>query len=264
MKRVIILLIAIALIVTGCSEYHQINTPSTGLSEVTEATESDAEMEKLKTSEVPEITETEDTESDITEPIITDADEDTSIETKPDSSKPDNENPVEVQESTCTEQPDETECEITEPTSSQEPENTVQSDETETVPEIIEPPAEPVTASISYSPGRVVSLATSKCLSGGMILTTDNLNSLLADGSISQEEYDSYYPYDGLGYYSVFVETDLNKAATTSGRLLGSEEGIADYIAGMLLLEREPYFLIEYSGITELGGQSFYEFRCYR
>ena len=206
MKRVIILLIAIALIVTGCSEYHQINTPSTGLSEVTEATESDAEMEKLKTSE---ITETEETGSDFTEPIISDADEDTLIETKPDSSKPDNENPVEVQESTCTEQPDETECEITEPTSSQEPVNTVQPDESETVPEEIEPPAEPVTASISYNPGRVVSLATSKCLSGGMILTTDNLNSLLAGGSISQEEYDSYYPYDGLGYYSVFVLYDL-------------------------------------------------------
>lgn len=264
MKRVIILLIAIALIVTGCSEFQQISTPSTGLREATEATKSDAEMETVKISEVSEITETEDTGSDITEPIISDADEDTSIETKPDSSKPDNENPVDVQESTCTEQPDETECEITEPTSSQEPVNTVQPEEAETVPEESEPPSEPITSSISYSPGRVVSLATSKCLAGGMILTTDNLNSLLADGSISQDEYDAYYPYDGLGYYSVFVETDLNKAATTSGRLLGSEEGIADYIAGMLLLEREPYFLIEYAGVTELGGQSFYEFRCYR
>ena len=97
-----------------------------------------------------------------------------------------------------------------------------------------------------------------------MILTTENLNMLLANGSITEEEYNSYYPYDGLGYYSVFVETDLNKAATTSGRLLGSEEGIADYIAGMLLLEREPYFMIEYAGTTECGGQTFYEFRCYR
>ena len=38
-----------------------------------------------------------------------------------------------------------------------------------------------------------------------MITTTDNLASLLAEGKITQEEYHSYYPYDGLGYYSVFT-----------------------------------------------------------
>ena len=133
-----------------------------------------------------------------------------------------------------------------------------------TEPEVTTQQTEPANASVSYSPDRVVSLAISKCIAGGMILTTENLNMLLANGSISEEEYNSYYPYDGLGYYSVFVETDLNKAATTSGRLLGSEEGIADYIAGMLLLEREPYFMIEYAGTTECGGQTFYEFCCYR
>lgn len=62
----------------------------------------------------------------------------------------------------------------------------------------------------------------------------------------------------------MFVETDLNKAATTSGRLLGSEDAIATYIADMLLLESNPYFLIEYGGVTNSGGQDFYEFRCYR
>ena len=97
-----------------------------------------------------------------------------------------------------------------------------------------------------------------------MITTTDNLANLLAEGKITEEEYNDYYPYDGLGYYSVFVETDLNKAATTSGRLLGSEDAIATYIADMLLLESNPYFLIEYGGVTNSGGQDFYEFRCYR
>ena len=87
---------------------------------------------------------------------------------------------------------------------------------------------------------------------------------LLAGGKITQEEYNSYYPYDGLGYYSVFVETDLNKASTTSGRKLGSEDGIADYIAGMMLLETEPVFYIEYAGVYNLNGTDFYEFRCYR
>lgn len=125
------------------------------------------------------------------------------------------------------------------------------------------PPAlEP--ASVSYSPQNVVSMATSQCIAGGMNRTTDNLDNLLANGSITQDEYNEYYPYDGLGYYSVFVETDLNKASTTSGALLGSEAGIADYISGMLLLESNPYFLIEYAGTTDCGGQSFYEFRCYR
>ena len=103
-----------------------------------------------------------------------------------------------------------------------------------------------------------------KCQAGGMIKTTDNLANLLAQGQITEEEYNDYYPYDGLGYYSVFVETDLNKAATTSGRLLGSEDAIATYIADMLLLESNPYFLIEYGGVTNSGGQDFYEFRCYR
>ena len=97
-----------------------------------------------------------------------------------------------------------------------------------------------------------------------MITTTDNLASLLAEGKITQEEYNSYYPYDGLGYYSVFVETNLNEASTTSGRKLGSEDGIADYIAGMMLLETEPVFYIEYAGVYNLNGTDFYEFRCYR
>ena len=122
----------------------------------------------------------------------------------------------------------------------------------------------PAPAEVSYSPGNVVSLATAKCQAGGMIKTTDNLANLLAQGQITEEEYNDYYPYDGLGYYSVFVETDLNKAATTSGRLLGSEDAIATYIADMLLLESNPYFLIEYGGVTNSGGQDFYEFRCYR
>ncbi|MGN1172370.1 MAG: hypothetical protein ACI4SO_01130, partial [Muribaculaceae bacterium] len=86
------------------------------------------------------------------------------------------------------------------------------------------------------------------------------------EGSITQEEYAEYYPYDGLenSYYSVFVETDLNKASTTSGRMLVSEEGIADYIAEMLSLETGTYFAISYAGIYEGASGDFYEFRCHR
>ena len=71
----------------------------------------------------------------------------------------------------------------------------------------------PQPASVAYSPQNVVSLATAKCQAGGMITTQQNLQNHLNDGSITQEEYNEYYPYDGMegSYYSVFVETDLNK-----------------------------------------------------
>lgn len=140
-----------------------------------------------------------------------------------------------------------------------EPEHEAKPEGTE--PEETKQQEQPMT---SYDPVSVCSQAVAKCQAGGMITTTDNLASLLAEGKITQEEYNSYYPYDGLGYYSVFVETDLNRASTTSGRKLGSEDEIADYIAGMMLLETEPVFYIEYAGVYNLNGTDFYEFRCYR
>ena len=65
-----------------------------------------------------------------------------------------------------------------------------------------------------------------------MITTQDNLANALAEGRITQEEYNEYYPYDGLenSYYSVFVETDLNTAGTTSGQPLRSEDAIASEV----------------------------------
>ena len=67
----------------------------------------------------------------------------------------------------------------------------------------------PKPASVAYSPQNVVSLATAKCQAGGMITTQQNLQNHLNDGSITQEEYNEYYPYDGMegSYYSVFVES---------------------------------------------------------
>lgn len=117
---------------------------------------------------------------------------------------------------------------------------------------------------VAYSPQTVVALATSKTKGYGKITLTENLDRLLSEGVITKEEYDEYYPYDGAGYYSVFVETNLREAKTTSGRLLETEDGIAQYIADMLVLESGPYFLIEYVGIYSTGSSDFYEFRCYR
>lgn len=55
----------------------------------------------------------------------------------------------------------------------------------------------PQPASVAYSPQNVVSLATAKCQAGGMITTQQNLQNHLNDGSITQKEYNEYYPYDG-------------------------------------------------------------------
>ena len=124
----------------------------------------------------------------------------------------------------------------------------------------------PQPASVAYSPQNIVSLATAKCQAGGMITTQQNLQNHLNDGSITQEEYNEYYPYDGMegSYYSVFVETDLNKASTIDGQRLSSEDAIAGYIASMLLLETDPVFYISYDGVYTTGGTDYYEFRCHR
>lgn len=117
---------------------------------------------------------------------------------------------------------------------------------------------------VGYDAYRVARLAVEKCKAAGMITLPENLDRLLAEGKITQEEYDEYYPYDGCGYYSVFVETNLNLASTISGERLCSEEELADYIAGMMVLEVEPYFYIECAGVYQGNSVEFYEFRCYR
>lgn len=117
---------------------------------------------------------------------------------------------------------------------------------------------------VGYDADRVARLAVEKCKAAGMITLPENLDRLLAEGKITQEEYAEYYPYDGYGYYSVFVETNLNLASTISGERLCSEEEIADYIAGMMVLEVEPYFYIESAGVYQGNSVEFYEFRCYR
>ena len=155
-----------------------------------------------------------------------------------------------------------------EPASEQQPkpeENTKPEKKTEEKPEE-KPEPKPEPQAVSYSPEKVVSLAISKCQAGGMVTTEQHLKDNLNAGKITQEEYDEYYPLDGLedSYYSVFVNVDLNKAATTSGRTLGSEEEIAQYIADMLLLESDSAFNIRYTGTTKTSGETFYEFRCYR
>ena len=147
------------------------------------------------------------------------------------------------------------------------------STEMESVEEFISKPEKgenteqiPTPEVVSYSPNTVVNLAIAKCQARGMITTQDNLEKALNEGRITQEEYNEYYPYDGLegSYYSVFVETDLNTASTISGQPLRSEDAIATYIADMLLLENSQVFNVVYIGVYSRNGTDFYEFRCLR
>lgn len=179
----------------------------------------------------------------------------------------------EVSESTeVTGEPEVSEEPVEEETTEAAPEPTAEASteapDEETTEEVTEPTTEEPEeeAFVAYDPNYVVALATEKTKAYGKVLVWENLDRLLAEGKITQEEYDEYYPYDGLedSYYSVFVETDLNKASTISGSPLVSEEGIADYIAGMLALETGPYFAISYAGIYEGTNGNFYEFRCHR
>lgn len=264
MRKAIILDLAMLVVLAGCAQIQIPYETRVSTNEQFESTVTEVEM--TETSDV------EDSMPSGMENSTTDDDEVGAIEATsepvsdmtPDQPDINDDNPASVTPTIQEPNPQATEEKTEVPATVEEAPSEEPVTEQTTEPEVTTQQTEPANASVSYSPDRVVSLAISKCIAGGMILTTENLNMLLANGSITEEEYNSYYPYDGLGYYSVFVETDLNKAATTSGRLLGSEEGIADYIAGMLLLEREPYFMIEYAGTTECGGQTFYEFRCYR
>lgn len=167
----------------------------------------------------------------------------------------------EVSEEPVVEETTEIASEPTTEASTEEPSEEPTEEVTESTTE--EPEEE---AFVAYDPNYVVALATEKTKAYGKIFVWENLDRLLVEGKITQEEYDEYYPYDGLedSYYSVFVETDLNKASTISGSPLVSEEGIADYIAGMLALETGPYFVISYAGIYEGNSGDFYEFRCHR
>lgn len=179
----------------------------------------------------------------------------------------------EASESTeVTEEPEVSEKPVEEETTEAAPEPTAEASTEAPAEETTEEVTEPTTeepeeeAFVAYDPNYVVALATEKTKAYGKVLVWENLDRLLAEGKITQEEYDEYYPYDGLedSYYSVFVETDLNKASTISGSPLVSEEGIADYIAGMLALETGPYFAISYAGVYEGNSGDFYEFRCHR
>lgn len=253
MKKLLMFLLSVMILsITGCGSTKEVATDikagyeNAETENDTEAVTTESPKEKITVEE--EETETTPACEKVTEEPVTDkkevAEESSEKETpkQEESSKP--------TESLNEEKPKQ------EPASTEKPKQ-----EPEKTPEL-----EPEPEVKGYSPDSVVAKAISKCQAGGMITTQDNLANALAEGRITQEEYNEYYPYDGLenSYYSVFVETDLNTAGTTSGQPLRSEDAIATYIADMLLLENSPVFNIVYAGVHNTGGTDFYEFRCLR
>lgn len=264
-KRLFLILSVSIMLIAGCGNKN--NAVADMETEVTETVTDTEEQDMAGNTEMPaeEQTESGETEKGQTgeKEMPERKEEDAGAEETPEPqsvSQPEQKEAAEpAQSSTDVPKQEETKPEEPKPECEAKPEETKPE---ETKPQ--EQPEEPAVTAVSYDPASVCSRAVAKCQAGGMITTTDNLANLLAEGTITQEEYNSYYPYDGLGYYSVFVETDLSRASTTSGRKLDSEDGIADYIAGMMLLETDPVFYIEYAGVYNLNGTDFYEFRCYR
>lgn len=251
MKRLFILLTVCTLILAGCSGQKEQPITESQSVEMTSQVEESVSTE-IEETEVVETAEVESTEESVQADVEESKEEPEPI-TEPE--KPQQEVEQSKPEKTTPSQEEKPEPEP--PASTETP--------TPAPPEPEQPtdaPAEVET--VAYDPYEVVSLATAKTKAYGKISIPEDLDNMLANGEITKAEYDEYYPYDGAGYYSVFVETDLNQAATTSGRKLGSVDGIASYIAEMLSLETGPYFYIEYAGVHSINGTDFYEFRCYR
>lgn len=131
----------------------------------------------------------------------------------------------------------------TEPDTKPEPEP-----EAPQAPQAPQQPSQP--ESVSYSPQRVVQLATEKAKVAGKIYIPDDLDRMLAEGTITQEDYNDCYPTDGAGYLEFYVATDLNEARDVSGTVkFNSEDDIAANIAGMSSSLPQQYFSI--SNTTE-------------
>lgn len=261
MKKIFIILLSVMILsITGCgaTENHESET-TTGYEETIETEESTEAVSTEAPKDDTTVAESEEVfkeQTEATAQSVTDKEEAEQTSEAESGEQEEGTKPKEERKPEPT----------TEPVEEPATEQPLQPSEEPTVePEQPKEP-EPEPQAVGYNPSSVVAMAIAKCQAGGMITTQDNLATALAEGRITQEEYNEYYPYDGLenSYYSVFVETDLNTAGTTSGQPLRSEDAIATYIADMLLLESNPVFNIVYAGVYSKGGIDFYEFRCLR
>lgn len=256
-----VLLSVITLALAGCN-----GTESTKETDTTVVVENAGEKEtELSTYESEEVA--------TTTPGENEKREEETKETE--TAAPTEEQPTQTEEPAST-QEETVKAELTEaPTEVPTEAPTAEPAEAPTEVQIVAPTEEPTTEAptqsnvqeqefVSYNPYNVAQLANDKVKASGKVLLPENLDRLLAEGAITQEEYNEYYPYDGCGYYSVFIETNLLIAQDIVGTPLRSEDAIAMHIAGMLALETGPYVYVEYSGVYNHTGTDFYEFRCYR
>lgn len=117
----------------------------------------------------------------------------------------------------------------------------------------------------SYSPSKVVKLATKRVKAMGKIYIPDDLKKMLKEGKITKKEYKACYPTDGAGYIEYYVAADLNEARDISGTVqFKSESDIAKDIAKMYQALPQKYFYIKYHGTVMYGSKKCYVFYCYR
>lgn len=117
----------------------------------------------------------------------------------------------------------------------------------------------------SYSPDKVVKLATKKVKAVGKIYIPDDLKTMLEAGEITQTEYDDVFPTDYAGYIEYYVAANMNEARDISGTVqFHSELDIAKDISKMYRELPQQYFYIEYHGTVMYGGKKCYVFYCYR
>lgn len=243
MQRLFLLLSATVLLLAGCggkgdqvTEMQNVETEPQAVAGESEDSPKESEPEEAVTEESETVEEPEPEESA--------EKEDSRAEDGGSNGQPSAEQKPEQE----TQKPDEKQSETTQPqTTRQEPEQ----------------PAQP--EPVSYSPERVVQLATEKTKADGKIYIPDDLDRMLAEGTLTQEDYNACYPTDGAGYLEFYVAADLNEARDVSGTVkFNSEDDIAANIAGMYHSLPQQYFYIEYHGTVMYGGKECYVFYCYR
>ena len=254
-QRLFLLLSVTILLLAGCggkeNQVTEEQSVETETQTVTEDMENDSEE-----SEPEAVTEEPEETPETTEPEKSAAAEDNEA----------NDSSSEGQTSAATEKEQDSQDQSNTQNEPSKPQTTEPDTKPEPEPEAPQEPQQPSQPEpVSYSPQRVVQLAMEKTKAAGKIYIPDDLDRMLAEGTITQEAYNDCYPTDGAGYLEFYVATDLNEARDVSGTVkFNSEDDIAANIAGMYSSLPQQYFYIEYHGTVMYGDKECYVFYCYR
>lgn len=254
-QRLFLLLSVTILLLVGCGGKENQVTEEQSVETETQTVSEDMENDSEE-SEPEAVTEEPEETLETTEPEKSAAAEDNKAK---DSSS-------EEQTSAATEKEQDSQKQSNTQNEPSQPQTTEPDTKPEPEPEAPQEPQQPSQPeSVSYSPQRVVQLATEKTKAAGKLYIPDDLDRMLAEGTITQEDYNDCYPTDGAGYLEFYVATDLNEARDVSGTVkFNSEDDIAANIAGMYSSLPQQYFYIEYHGTVMYGDKECYVFYCYR